>query len=463
MPSRHRSREQAHDRASSVQTVSDATRSAETRRLVIVLGAGADHAYGVPLVSDLLPELATFTRGEGAPISKALREQLPHLVFSFDKYAAKKGDQIVAELFDNAADLVPTLRSAAHKLASSDELRPIGAVIEKLCQQAEANQLVGSDLAGLAKIADAVGDIGDAEPLLDPSKVTLTELAATGLRRTFQRALIQGGNLTQEERDVMALFVESTSNIEELLSNCFMLYTLGRASDQRKYLYIAWMLWAFLWLKSRCATMVPSSIYAKLPGFGADVITFNYTNFFDPQTAKRVLYFHGSLTGYLRADDRRLVTDDKQQSQALDVEKVAAFVRSLRLDATQAPALDMPAIVPPISFKPVMSRQQILDWADADDTLQRATHVVVVGYSFASADEHFNDLLRNTPSTSRLLVVNPDSETVLKRACRVLDVDLSTLSSRTVDGFTLLSSRRLSCLTAKAEDITPELLDAVFQ
>jgi hypothetical protein len=431
--------------------------------LVFVLGAGVDLIYGVPLVAQLLPELAKFARSDGLPVSKALKAKLPNLRFSFDKYAAKKGDQLLVDLFGSASDTVPTLQSAAKKLMAEEELKPIATVLEKLCQQAEANLLAGSDLSGLAKIAESIGDVGEAEPLLDPSKITLTEPAATALRRSFQRVLIGGPDLTEHEREMLGLFVESTSNIEELLSHYFTLYSLGDRAAQRNYLYIAWMLWSFLWLRSRSTSLRSNSIYAKLALLGGDVITFNYTDFFDPQTAKRVVYFHGSLAGYLRADDRQLVTDDQQQRKALDVEGVVAFLHSLRLDVGQGGALDLPAIVPPISFKPVMSRRQILDWASADKVLQSASHIVVVGYSFGLADEHFNDLLRSTPATSRVLVVNPNCEAVTERVCDIFGIDSSTLSTGSVDEFPVLSSRRLSCLGATAEDVTPELLEAVLR
>ena len=431
--------------------------------MVFVLGAGVDLIYGVPLVAQLLPELAKFARSDGLPVSKALKAKLPNLRFSFDKYAAKKGDQLLVDLFGSASDTVPTLQSAAKKLMAEEELKPIATVLEKLCQQAEANLLAGSDLSGLAKIAESIGDVGEAEPLLDPSKITLAEPAATALRRSFQRVLIGGPDLTERERELLGLFVESTSNIEELLSHYFTLYSLGDRAAQRNYLYIAWMLWSFLWLRSRRRNLRSNSIYAKLALLGGDVITFNYTDFFDPQTAKRVVYFHGSLAGYLRADDRQLVTDDQQQRKALDVEGVVAFLHSLRLDVGQGGALDLPAIVPPISFKPVMSRRQILDWASADKVLQSASHIVVVGYSFGLADEHFNDLLRSTPATSRVLVVNPNCEAVTERVCDIFGIDSSTLLTGSVDEFPVLSSRRLSCLGATAEDVTPELLEGVLR
>ena len=57
----------------------------ESRRL-IVLGPGADVSYGLPTMSTLLRELATFAKGDGLPIHNALQTKLPSLRFTFDKY-----------------------------------------------------------------------------------------------------------------------------------------------------------------------------------------------------------------------------------------------------------------------------------------------------------------------------------------------------------------------------------------
>jgi hypothetical protein len=108
-----------------------------------------------------------------------------------------------------------------------------------------------------------------------------------------------------------------------------------------------------------------------------------------------------------------------------------------------------------------MSRGKILAWASADKVLHNASHIVVVGYSFGLADEHFNDLLRSTTATSRVLVINPNYDILANRVCDILGVNSSALSTRSVDELPVLSSPRLSCLGAKAEDVTPELLEAV--
>ena len=172
--------------------------------------------------------------------------------------------------------------------------------------------------------------------------------------------------------------------------------------------------------KSTGRTQIDRSLYSKLARLGGDVITFNYTNFFDDVTSKRVLHFHGSLDDYLRLDTRQVVRSDGIFRAAVTIEAIAQAMATLRLDVQNYPKLDIPSIVPPTTFKPVMSRQQLRTWAQADQMLHEAAQVIIVGYSFAFADEHFNDMLRSLRPDTKVVVVNPDRSAPLQAACRVL-------------------------------------------
>lgn len=430
---------------------------------MFVLGAGADVIHGIPTVANLMRDLASFVKEEGAPIDKALRKKLPYLHFSFDRYAAGRGETLVGQLFTEAEDMVPLLSSAATKLKTDAAMAPVGEMIEQLCQMASSNRLTGKSLEALARLAGEQGQIGTAEPLLDPNKITLSHTPAAALRSVFQQALVRGQDFSARERQVLELFIVSTSNIEELLSHYFTLYSVGRQSDRKTYLYIAWMLWAYLRLKSVGRGPRGGSIYSRLPSFGGDVVTFNYTSFFVGSTDSRVKYFHGRLDRYLRADDRTTVSDDALLRAASSVEGIVSFLDHIRLDVAQAPHVDFPAIVPPISFKPVMSREQLLAWAETDAVLQRADQIVIIGYSFATADEHFNDLLRKTSQASRVLVVNPDLDTALPAACNILGIDPGILTVKEVGGFEVRASRRASAVAAKAEQLDSDLLSAVMR
>lgn len=431
-------------------------------RTVFVLGAGVDRPYGLPVVATLMRDLAAFADGEGAPIDAALRKKLPHLLFNFKRFAGDQSDEFLRQLFTGAGDIVPKLSSAVEKLKADPEMEAVGVSVERLCRMAQENVLTGSNVAGLARLAREAGPVADAELLVDPKRLTLSHMLGSALRNTFSRALVEGANFTPEERQVLQLFVEATSNFEELLSHYFTLYCTGRPPDQKTYLYLAWMLWAFLRARSSSRVQIERSLYARLPSLATDVITFNYTNFFDATTAKRTRFFHGRLDRYLRVDDRTVVTDSPALRAAIDVEHITEFVGTLRLDIRDDPALDIPAIVPPISFKPVMSREQLQTWAQADTVLAGAATVVIVGYSFAAADEHFNDLLRKGAAKARVIVVNPDTDGPLRAVCRILGIDHDTL--RVVDrrGFQVASSGRLIFANATGEDIDADFLTALI-
>lgn len=54
-------------------------------RRVVVIGAGADVAYGIPTVANLMYELGDFARGEGARVHDLLKHKIKSLRFTFDK------------------------------------------------------------------------------------------------------------------------------------------------------------------------------------------------------------------------------------------------------------------------------------------------------------------------------------------------------------------------------------------
>ena len=397
-------------------------------------------------------------------MNAALRKRLPYLRFTFDHFAAGKAETLVADLFADADGRGPTWRGVAAKLKQDQEMEPLGEVIEHLCTMAANNQLTGESLKALVRLAGEREEVGEAEPIIDPTKITLSQLPAAGLRAAFHQALIRSQEYTPKERELLEQFILSVSNIEELLSTYFTLFTLARASSEQKtFLYLAWILWAFLWLKSVGHPAPERSIYSRLPQLGAPIVTFNYTNFFRGGASVRPIFFHGRLDRYLRVDDRRTVSDDAVLRGSPSPEKLASFFEGIRLDVSNAPQLDIPAIVPPISFKPVMSREQLQTWACADTLLQQADQIIIVGYSFAVADEHFNDLLRQTRGATRIVVVNPDLDGTLARAGAVLGITTESLARKEHRGFEVRSSRRLTGVKAKAEDIDSYLLTAALQ
>ena len=422
---------------------------------VVVIGAGVDVPFNLPTVSDLVRELAAFAQGDGKQIDAALRKKLPRVRLRFEKVGGDAGDQLVARLFDHPDDAVPALRAISSKLGGSAS-GPVGEILEALCTMASENRVKPSLVERLAQIAGEPTYIGAGENLLDPDRLVLTPLIRTATRRAFEYALLQTGELTPQERELLEDIVMATSNIENLLAFHFLRFSeASEFADRRTYLYLAWMLWSFLRVRSQGAKWPSPCFYEPLRVLRPKVVTFNYTNYLGSPLADRICHFHGALDHYLRMDDRSVVADDQRLHSAIDPKSVASFVEGLRLDVARGTEIDLPAIVPPLTFKPVLSRDQLLVWAAADGFLQRASAVAVVGYSFAQSDEHFNDLLRKGNPEARISVINPDLFGTAARACKVLNVDPNSLAARRDRaGREVLSAGRLACTRARGEEIT---------
>ena len=264
------------------------------RRRLFVFGAGVDLIYNIPIMSTLLREMAAFAKNDGQPIHNALKKKLPRLQFNFEKYAGDQSEGMLKQLFssDNK-DLVDILRTAANQLQGDDETASVAPVLERLCALAENNQLTGEQAMRAARFAGSGADVSGDEAVLDPDHVVLRPTVAQALRRAFVLA-VQTEGFSEAQRSRVEYFIEAVSNVEELMSLYFMLFSLGSPREQKKYLYIVWMLWAFLRLRSFNPPIREASIYQKLPLLGGDIVTFNYTNFFDSRTAEARVFLSWS-------------------------------------------------------------------------------------------------------------------------------------------------------------------------
>jgi hypothetical protein len=110
-----------------------------------------------------------------------------------------------------------------------------------------------------------------------------------------------------------------------------------------------------------------------------------------------------------------------------------------------------------------MSRDQLRVWVEADDLVQGADVVVVVGYSFGLEDEHFNDLIRKSNQRTRIVIVNPDLDGAVRVVSGVLGLDFNTLTRTVGAPFEALRSQRLTCLKGVAADVTSEFLEEALR
>ena len=114
----------------------------------------------------------------------------------------------------------------------------------------------------------------------------------------------------------------------------------------------------------------------------------------------------------------------------------------------------IPALVPPLRLKPILSHRYIELWSTASAWVQEAKHVVVVGYSFNTADEHFNDILRSHPDR-KIDVVVPEavSPEFVARMEKVFGTAASQYSKVRVNGHDALQAKKVRLIAARAGDV----------
>lgn len=416
--------------------------------VVFVLGAGVDKALGLPLTNTLFRELHAFTKGEGKTVDKAIRKHVS-VRFNLASYAGDEGEQLGQKLLGSHAHLLPVIHKALskHPTPSDDNVRTITTVIQRLQEIAKANALKGDTVSQLQRIAGESSSGMTTETLLDTEHITLQPVARQAMRKIFTSVLADMPALTDKERAAFETLVAALSNFEELLGDLFAGYFTKNPSDQKRYFYLSWLLWAYVRVQERKGLPKrEESFYKTLSDVGpkSEIITFNYTDFFCGRTRPRNGYFHGDARSYIRFDNREYITSDHRAREADTAEKISAFIEGLPVDWTpDVPRAYLPAIVPPLSVKPIICTEYLDRWYKCGQVIRGAKIIVIVGYSFSFADEHFNDLIRKQNPTAKLLVINPSIEPVIEEVCRITEQDKAGLAAvRDVKGPQLISLLR---------------------
>jgi hypothetical protein len=192
---------------------------------------------------------------------------------------------------------------------------------------------------------------------------------------------------------------------------------------------------------------------------GNNIITFNYADFFDNQTRPRNGYFHGDCKAFIRFRTREYVVNDVELRNATTLERMETFIAGLQVDwKAEPPLVSLPAIVPPLAMKPIICSEYLDRWYECGQTVKKARKIVIVGYSFSIADEHFNDLIRKGNQRAALIVVDPSLEDVVRRVCHIVGQNPAELESRAIAELECQTSGRLTFVKAKAEGLKAEQL-----
>lgn len=438
---------------------------------LLILGAGVDRTTGIdfPLANTLLADVTRYLDGPGKPVDEALREMLPGLRFSFNHMIARAVDKIATrEAHEQKAMVLRVQEAIASLPADKTSVRRHGELIirlfNKLATIAENSQLDDETTELIREVfpKDA-DDLIDSDSILDIHKLSLSDTFKTVLKRTLKLGL------SGDRHEVAAALGADMLNIETLLIEKFLGFYNDRASDIKNYLYIAWALWAFLVarqkevLEAHTGNELP--FYGRLPD-SVRAITLNYTSFLKEKLPDgHTVYFHGGLAEYVRMDTRDLLPIEgilTLDPATFIREQIARNVDVRNEDVRQQRHV-IPALVPPLRLKPILSHRYISLWSQASDWVVEAKHIVVVGYSFNNADEHFNDILRVHPDR-HIDVIAPEATTdyFLHRMEKVFGTAASQYSHCKVQGLDCRQARKVRLIAARADqvDITKLFGDA---
>ena len=429
---------------------------------LLILGAGVDRTTGIdfPLANTLLTDVTRYLDGPGKEVETALRNMLPGLRFSFNSMIARAVDKIATREPHEQRAMVQRVQDAiAHLGADQEAIRKHGELIirlfNKLASIAQESQLDADTEALIREVFPKDADeLIDSDSILDIHKLSLSDTFKTVLKRTLKLGL------SSERHEVAAALGADMLNIETLLIEKFLGFYNDKPADIKNYLYIAWALWAYLVAKQKevleAHAACPLPFYGNVPD-DLRAITLNYTAFLEQSLgAAKTIYFHGGLGDYVRMDTRDLLPVDG----ILNCDP-AKFIREVVTPNVDVSADDLrhqrhviPALVPPLRLKPILSHRYIELWSQASDWVKQAEHVIVVGYSFNNADEHFNDILRCHPDR-RIDIVVPEatSKQFVGRMEKVFGTAANQFSTIKVNGFDALKAKKVRLIAARAADV----------
>jgi len=434
---------------------------------MFVLGAGVDIALGLPAMQNLLSELARFSVEEGTAIEKAIRTHVKGIRFNLRKRAGEQGEQFGELLLGSHSHLIEKIKSALnkHKDKEIPKVKAIREIVEKLERIRQNNQLDDETCRALGEIAGEVEPESGGDFLFSPRGLTLTNTPRQAIRKVFQGALTEIEELTEQEREALKEVVALVSNFEEMLGGFFAGFFTKNIGDQKKYFYLSWLLWAYLRLKQiENYEKRESSFYKTLADLNNhNIISFNYTHFFLTDNYDKIAYFHGDCNGYIRFDNREYIERDDRIEQAKTSDDLARFITEIEINwESDPPKLLLPGIVPPLSVKPIICNEYLDRWSSAAQRITEADHIIIVGYSFNVADEHFNDLIRKRNNQARISLINPDVNSVKPLICRILGLDHTNLTKTPVGGIDRWKYGRLALFEAKAENVSAKKLKEIL-
>lgn len=429
---------------------------------LLITGAGVDRTPGIdfPLACTLLPEVAQFIQNEGKEIDEVLRRLLPNLRFSFNTLVARAVDDIATRSAPEQRAMIQRVQEAIKDLPPEKEtVKKHGDLLvrlfNKLAVIAKEGELDDETRQLIREVFPVDADeLMDSDSILDIHKLSLSDTFKTVLKRTLRLGL------TSQRHEVAMALGADMLNIEQLLIEKFLGFYNDKPAEIKNYIYIAWVLWSFLVLKQQ--KVIAADVWNDLPFYGSipkecHAITLNYTSFLADRLGRdRVIYFHGGLAEYVSMATRELIAIE-DINEIKPAAFLSALAENLNFDGDDVTTHKhvIPALVPPLRLKPILSHRYIEEWHRASTWVKQAEKIAVVGYSFNNADEHFNDILRQQMHGKELYVVGPGvlRPEFLKRMERVCSIPLANLVACKVQNLPAKKANHTWLIQANADQV----------
>lgn len=438
---------------------------------VLVTGAGADRTLGIdcPLAADLLPAINGYLKHteEGKAVESLLRDKIKGLRFRFDRFindaiteiAHREPEQLRATILRVQA-VVSTLSDEGDDRITKKQGELIVRLFNQLQTIATANQIDDETRQLIDEVfGENASEFDLDDHVIDIRTLSISDTFKSILRHTLKQSLESGAN-----RIAHALGADLL-DIEQLLIQKFLGFYNNRLPDIKNYVYIAWCFWAFLVNKDKEVSQrdTPMPFYGEIPEDWRGV-TLNYTSFLEAQLGKdNVVYFHGGLNQYVRMDNRQLLPFDQYESKTA-LEMLESHICDNWHFDEEHPAKSrclIPSLVPPLRLKPILSKEYIDLWYRASQWLKESSHVIIVGYSLNTADEHFNDLLRSL-NGKRITVVGPGvlRDDYLSRVSSVWTTSVDQFTTTQIQGKTAKQAGQIRLIAARADEIDLNALNS---
>ena len=421
-------------------------------KTVLIIGAGVDKTPGIdmPLAVQLVPELARFAEEEGKEIEKTIRSFLPGLRFSFNKFIKEAIEAITKSEQRQIEYLVQNLEVKITEAEEDDKklAELLIKLFNKIKTLQEGSKLDDETVNLIIEVfgEDIVSEIED-ESIIEFTKLSFSDSFKVVMKRVLKQSLKEPDN------PIYSILSAHFLDIETLLVETFLGFYNEKVSDIKRYLYISWMLWAYLKIKENNVFSAIGKkgipFYSKIPN-NFKVISFNYTTFLSKVISpENFIYFHGSLNNYLRLELRDLlnIEDDYDVQDFLK-----NTLKNIDFDNNK---YIIPGIIPPLKLKPVLSNRFIEIWYKAGKWIADSDKVIVAGYSFNYADEHFNDIIRANRHKP-IYIIGPSAGSLRKRLSNIFGFREEDFTEYKYRGKKVFQCHNIHIIEAKAHEIDLE-------